>query len=147
MHHQQQRVPPSKRSGEHRNPSLEYIHCIICSHTSMFFFFWFIVECTYLFNVVLTSEWPRISDKDFMSKPVSTHLVAKVCLSAWKFVFAKPHSLIKSFTIYRTICSFAVFIYGFQVSRFPTSVFCFINISTFLWRKYHPFFDIDYTCF
>ena len=40
-------------------------------------------ECTYLFSVIFTLECPKISLRLLISKPSSTHLVAKVCLSAW----------------------------------------------------------------
>ena len=50
---------------------------------SIFCFFNSIDECTYLFNVIFTLECPRISLRLLISNPSSTHLVAKVCRSAW----------------------------------------------------------------
>ena len=50
---------------------------------SIFCFFNSIDECTYLFNVIFTLEWPKISLRLLISNPSSTHLVAKVCRSAW----------------------------------------------------------------
>ena len=50
---------------------------------SIFFFFNSKDECTYLFSVIFTLECPKISLRLLISNPSSTHLVAKVCLSAW----------------------------------------------------------------
>ena len=43
-----------------------------------------IEECTYRSSVMVVLACPRISLKDLISKPTSTHRVAKVCLSVWK---------------------------------------------------------------
>ena len=50
---------------------------------SIFFFFNSKDECTYLFSVIFTLECPKISLRRLILNPSSTHLVAKVCLSAW----------------------------------------------------------------
>lgn len=50
----------------------------IASSFAIFCFLNSIDECTYRSSVILGDECPKTSLRDFISKPTSTHLVAKV---------------------------------------------------------------------
>lgn len=69
---------------------------------SIFIFFCFssIDGWTYRFNVIFTDACPKISLRLFISNPSSMHLVANVCLRAWKFAGAIPAFLIVDLNLF-----------------------------------------------
>ena len=60
----------------------------------MLFRFNSIEACTYLFNVMAVFACPKISDKDLISNPTSTALVANVCRSVWQCTSSSPHACV-----------------------------------------------------
>ena len=54
-------------------------------------------EWTYRSKVIPGVECPNTSLSDFISKPTSTHLVAKVCRNTWKCIFSIPQAALYFF--------------------------------------------------
>ena len=57
-------------------------------------------ECTYLSSVTVGLEWPKISERDLISKSTSTHRVANVCRRVWKWTPSKLQLFVYSFSLF-----------------------------------------------